>query len=557
VRRFRANAAPLLAYTAVAFVYVGWPVVQHPGRLEIGHSTDPDIYVWSFGWWAHALTHGQNPLVTHAVWAPQGLDLAWSTTAQGLALLFAPLTLAVGPVAAYNVACVALAGVGAWTAFLLCRYVTGATWPALAGGYLFGFSSYALAQQGHLPIAAVFPLPLVALVVLRYLDGRSSGRALSLRLGVLVGAQLWFSIEIAATLVLALLLGLALAFWVAPATRVRIRGIVSPLAGAAAVAAALTAPLLYYLLTDFRSAVINIPQAYVSDLANFAVPTRIAELGGSWAGSLSDRFPGNAFEQDAYLGLPALVILGLFLGPRLRQPLGRFLAAAIGLTAIASLGQTLHVAGHRLIALPWRLLTTVPVLDNVLPARLIVYATLAAAVAVALWAARSGAALWLRVLLPALAVLALVPNLGLSSWSRAPSLPQFFGAGYSSGCIREGDNVLLIPWGYTGDALFWQAASGFHFRIAGGALGAPIPSTFTGTIVSRLFNDHAHSGDGPDIVAFARSKGVSTIVVDPADPQPWSSLLLAAYGPPTKTIGGVLLYEISPGLIHDPACASR
>ncbi len=92
-----------------------------------------------------------------------------------------------------------------------------------------------------------------------------------------------------------------------------------PLAGASAVAAALTAPLLYYLLTDFRSAVINIPQAYLSDLANFVVPTRIAELGGSWAASLSDHFPGNQFEQDAYLGLPALVILGLFLGPRLES----------------------------------------------------------------------------------------------------------------------------------------------------------------------------------------------------------------------------------------------
>jgi hypothetical protein len=33
-----------------------------------------------------------------------------------------------------------------WTAYLLCRHVTRSSWASLAGGYLFGFSSYEL---GH------------------------------------------------------------------------------------------------------------------------------------------------------------------------------------------------------------------------------------------------------------------------------------------------------------------------------------------------------------------------------------------------------------------------
>ncbi len=173
---------------------------------------------------------------------------------------------------------------------------------------------------------------------------------------------------------------------------------------------------------------------------------------------------------------------------------------AIGVTAIASLGQSLHVAGHRIVALPWRLLRDVPVLDNVLPARLAVARRSPGAVGVALWAARSGAALWLRVSLPTLAVLALVPNLGLSTWSRAPSRSS--SAALLGACIGEG-NVLLVPWGYD-DALFWRRRA------------VPVPhrrrtrpsrsSTFCRTIVSRLFNDHAHPGDGPDLVAFARSR---------------------------------------------------
>ncbi|HET8894360.1 MAG TPA: hypothetical protein VFM96_09720, partial [Gaiellaceae bacterium] len=479
-------------------------------------------------------------------------------TAPGLAALFVPLTLAVGPVVAYNAASVLVTALTAWTAYLLCRYVTNATWPSLAGGYLFGFSSYELAQQGHPNLTSVFCLPLIALVVLQALDGRIGRRAFAIWLGLLIGAQLWFSTEVAATAVLALVLALGLAFWLAPDRRARLGTLLRPLLGAGAVAVTITSPLLYYLLTDFRGASLNPPAGYVSDLANFVVPTHLAEVGGSWSAGIAALFPGNEFEQDAYVGLPAIAILAIYLVPRRRQPGARFLAAAVGVAVIASFGEALHVAGRRIVVFPWWLVSHLPVLDNVLPTRLVVYSTLAAAVVAALWAAKSTAPRAVRAGLPALAALALFPNPTLSWWTRKPPLPQFFTAGYSSSCIRTGDNVVLIPWGYTGDSLLWQAVSGFHFRIAGGSLGGSgIASTFVGTIVSRLFNDHAHPGDGPALVAFARSKGASTIVVDPADPQPWSSLLLQAFGPPTKTIGGVLLYQVSPGLVEDVACVAR
>jgi hypothetical protein len=70
----------------------------------------------------------------------------------GLALLFAPLTLIAGPIASYNVAAILMPALAAWTAFLLCRYLTHAVWPSLVAGYLFGFSLFALhhALDGHL-----------------------------------------------------------------------------------------------------------------------------------------------------------------------------------------------------------------------------------------------------------------------------------------------------------------------------------------------------------------------------------------------------------------------
>ena len=72
----------------------------------------------------------------------------------------------------------------AWTAFLLCRYLTRSLWASLVGGYLFGFSSYMIGQiEGHLHMTTVFLLPLIALVVIRYVRHGLDGLNLAIRLG--------------------------------------------------------------------------------------------------------------------------------------------------------------------------------------------------------------------------------------------------------------------------------------------------------------------------------------------------------------------------------------
>ena len=78
--------------------------MAHPGRGYVGTGVDPQIPIWMLAWWPHAILHGQNPIVTHAIWAPDGVDLAWVTSIPAVALAFAPLTLAAGPVASFNVA---------------------------------------------------------------------------------------------------------------------------------------------------------------------------------------------------------------------------------------------------------------------------------------------------------------------------------------------------------------------------------------------------------------------------------------------------------------------
>ena len=536
------SLAALAGYGAIAFLYLGLRLLIEPGRQWVGYGTDPEIFIWSFGWWPHAILHGQNPFVTHAIWAPQGVNLTWATSVPGLALLFAPVTLLAGPIAAYNVAAVLMPALAAWTAFLLCRRLTGMLWPSLVGGYLFGFSSYVLGQgEGHPHATAVFLIPLVALVVLRYLDGELGGRGTALRLGPLFAFELLFSTEITFTFGLALAVALVLGYALVPARRRRIVALLPPLAGAVGIATVLTAPFLYYALSDIQTGAFHPPADYGADLLNFAVPTRLALSSLGWAHSIATSFPANDSERGAYLGIPTLVILALFARGRLRSAGGRFLLACFGVAALAALGGALTVDGHRSVRLPWSVVMNERLFDNVLPVRLALYASLAAAVMVALWTAAQRRGFW-RWALPGLAVVALVPNPWAGVWATTFTVPSFFTSSAYRNCLAPGENILPLPAAQRGNALLWQAANGFHFTMAGGNLGLGTPKPFlTPPLVARIAE--GRPVPSAQIAGFARIKHVSSVIVDEAETGLWAPALdrLAA----RRDVGGILLYRLS------------
>src|SRR3954451_20839378 len=194
----------LLAYLGVSFVYYGWHLVAHPGRPLIGASgsADPQKFVWWFEWWPYALLDGANPFVSHAVFAPTGINLAWTTSVPPLALALSPVTLLFGPTVSYNLAAVVLPAISALAAFLLFRRLVDSAWAAFVGGYLYGFSSYMVAHQlgGHLNLTSTVVPPLVALVMLRFCRGEVGRGALAAWLGGLFALQAYLSLELALTL---------------------------------------------------------------------------------------------------------------------------------------------------------------------------------------------------------------------------------------------------------------------------------------------------------------------------------------------------------------------
>lgn len=510
-RRARTNALVLLGYTAVAFLYFGVRLVSHPGRGILGSGRDPQIFVWSFAWWPHAIGAGQNPFVSHAVYAPDGINLAWTTTVPGLALAFTPLTLLFGPVVSYNVAALLMPALAASTAYLLCRHLTGSVWAALAGGYLFGFSGYMLGQElAHLHMTAVFLVPLVALGVVRFVQGQIDERGLAWRLGVLFGLQFWLSTELFFTVTLALLAGLALAFWLVPLVRPRLRALLRPLVAGYALSAVVAGPLAVYAVLGFTSESFNVPAQFNGDLLNLIVPTRLIGIGGSQLGSISSNFPSSDAERGAYLGLPTLAIGAWYAISRRRSPAGRFLVLAFAVAVLSTLGTELQIRGRSVVSLPWKLLADVPLFDNVLPVRLAMFGSLAAAVIVASWAAsRRGWSAWL---LPMLAVAALIPAFWHSDYRTVPERWPFFTDGFYKLCLPRNENVAIFPFGFWGSSMLWQAESGFWFRMADGYLRPkPPPASLSDPTVQKL----TYTTDNPtprEIIAFARNKQVDRIL---------------------------------------------
>jgi hypothetical protein len=553
LRRSKADLLVLFGYTAISFAYFGWRLLPHPGRRVIGSGHDPQEFIWSFAWWPHAIGSWTNPFVTHAMYAPSGINLAWTPSAPGLALAFSPVTVLFGPVAAFNVAALLLPALSAWTAYLLCRYLTGSIWASTVGGYLFGFSTYVLGQQslGHVYLTGVFVLPLVALVVLRFVRAELSARGLAWRLGVLLGLQFWISTEVAFTLTVFLAFGLALAFWVVREARPRLRAALIPIAGGYALAGVVAAPLAAYALLGFVGGSIldaDFVRDVSTDLLSLGVPGRTIAIGGSSLASVQSHLHGAG--ANAYLGLPTLLIVAAFAVRERKAAGSRFVLAAFAGATLIALGSALQVYGHKVIGLPWWTAAThLPVLNDTLPFRLSAYVSLAAAVIVALWTGRTAGRVYARpYLLPALAVAALVPAVWHPVYTlfspQTPMRTAFFADDLYKTCIPRGETLAIFPFGGEGNSMLWQAEAEFRFRLAEDGLqpaarsGTPQNGFAADPVVRDLNLVYDGRPTMDSLLAFAARHHVDRFLSMPGGYP--SRAQMRRFGP-TQLIGGMLV----------------
>ena len=476
----------------ISIGYFGLHVLPHLGSETVGlrNWTDPTVNMWSLAWWPYALLHGLNPLVTHALFAPDRIDLAaTSPTLCPLAgIVGAPITIAFGPIVAYNVLMLASPVLAAFFTFLLCRYITGNFVASLFGGYVFGFSTYILGHmEGHLQLVLIFPIPAAVHLVLRLIDGRISERRFIALMALLLAALFLTASEITLTFVALGAVALRSAFVLAPAERERIIRTVKPILAAGVAAMIVTSPVIYYELHGIVRFGSNIGDIDGSDALGFLVPPNLVRLGHTHFAAL---VPSVQHQRKRRRGRH---LCGLAARADRRALHDHTLAPDRDEDPVRDAGDRHRAApgvapAHRGVPDdPASLEAAGPVvLRDVIPLRLAVYMFLIVAVILAMWLAQPRAGRWglAKWAVAAASIAFLVPNVSGGLWRGQEFNPAFFTTHQYRSVLTRGETVLILPFGQLGNSMLWQADTDMWFRLAGGYINPVYPADYEQTLCS-------------------------------------------------------------------------
>jgi hypothetical protein len=521
-----------------------WVAVEHGASLMKtvdGGASEPFAFIWFLSWWPWALSHHIDPFYTALVWSPHGLNLAWLTSVPVLSLAMAPVTWAFGPVLSFNLLNLAAPVLAGGSVYALCLYVTGVPEAALAGGWLFECSSYQMSRQNEqLNLEFTALMPCLLLLALARLDGRI-GRTATVMLGALVlTCQFGISLEIFATAVVCGGLVWLLAYGMLAPRRAALRLLAVDGVCAAPLFLVLVSPMLWALfaLPDRTALPKGWPDFFSTDLFNLIVPTGTDRFGGTALAAFNRHFPGFPSEQSGYLGLPLLAILWAYLR-RGHWFSGLIFAGAV----LLSCGAHLWLLGRQTgIVLPWALFQHLPLLGNALPSRLMLYAALTAAIIPALWVAEATAGKKRNLRLGAclVAVLCLFPA---SRPVQPIPFSPFFAPGRVQAILGDHARILILPFGFSSPAAFWQAENHFGFAQAGGYLGYPPVELQGNTSVMRLF----FGLDSPDLpaafAAYCRDTGTQYVVAAPGS-APALSAAMTAIGWKMRQAGDMKVFTV-------------
>ena len=539
----------LVLYLGLAVVFLARGLGGRWSTAYIGKGVDPPQLMWLMAWWPHALAHGLNPLFSDAIWAPRGINLAWATSMPlASSIAAAPIAIA-GPIVIYNLLCALALALAAWTTFVLCRYLTGAYYASLTGGYVFGFSAYMLGQTlAHLDLLLVFPIPLFTMLLIRGMRADITWRALVAGLALILIVQFLMFIELFATMTL--LAGIALVVVVvtgSSAEKTRAVNLLPTVTVSYAIAFAALSPLLYYMLAvGYEPGAQHPPLLYSTDLLNLFFPTPTMELGcAAFPRAITAHFLGFIFEAGGYIGVPLLLIAAAFARRHWSEGWVRALVLMLIVAVVLSLGPFLVVGGRPVIPLPGLAVGALPLIGKALPARLMMYAFLALAIITALWLCGSVTPRWVRVVVALVVVASMLPNLSASFWTSAIDVPRFFSDGLYAKYLSPRETVVVLPYGINGNSMLWQLQSDWYFRMAGGYASNP-PLEFRQWPIVRAFyriGTLALPGADDQLKAFLATHRATAVVIDDREAAIWSPLMATLDAAPIQA-GGMTIYRV-------------
>jgi hypothetical protein len=536
----------LAFYLTLSVVLFGLHVIASPGAAHVGFGADPAAMMWFIAWWPYAIWHHLNPFITYAVWSSTGYNLTWATSMPAVAFALAPVTATLGVVVAYNLAALLAPALSAWCAFLLCRRLTGRFSSALVGGLIYGFSPYQVAHVigGQLVLTLNFIPPLCVLLVLLLVKNEITNPRFTVAFALVLVVQCLISTEVLATMTVFGAIALIAAVALLPASRGRLIATLAPIALAYVSAAVILSPFLYYALVKGSppKELIFPPSFFSADLLSFIVPGWLLLMNPFGADGLASRFTGNLWENGSYFGIPLLALSGLWLWRSRREPAARWLALTLSVVLVCALGPVLQADGRRLVPLPWALADKLPLVRHALPVRFSSYAFLILAVIVSMALCDPG--IPFRNAAMTVILVSIFPNPAFLLRPSRYDTPQFFARGLYRNFLKPGANVLVLPYGWNGPSMAWQAQSQMYFRMPGGYIGpTPLDDFRQWPLSLTLTNSVPVPDPAQQLKAFSANYGIDVILVADGATRVERNLAASLDLKPVKA-GGVLLYYL-------------
>jgi hypothetical protein len=460
-----------------------WKGVSH--RVLASNPGDHTQFEWMLAHGARLFVHPENPFFTHAFNVPDGVNLMANTSALGLVLPLAPVTLIWGP------------GVGFAVMLTLALWLTASAWyhvfsrhlvrsrfAALVGSVLCGFAPALVAHASGQPnLVAQFVIPFIVLTVLR-LPGRPVARGIVL--GLLVTYQVFVNEEV--LFLFAQGIGVLVLLY-AVLDRDRARREWRRFLLGLGVAVLTTLPLLAYpLYWQFLGpqryhGLPFPPDSYTEDALAYLTYARESIGGRVPVPSLGP----SPNEDNSSFGWPLLaltVAITVYLWRR------HVLVRAASITALIfaalSLGPHIMVGGRNPhVPGPFRLLLHVPLVDLSVPGRFtfvvipVIGMLLALGVQQAIDATprlreaglRGWTPLWVIVLLGAVVPMLPTPVPAVNR----PPVPPFISSGQWRSYVPPGRTLVPVPlaaW-KSPEPIFWQAVEGLDFAMPRGYFLGP------------------------------------------------------------------------------------
>ncbi len=547
----------LIIYFAISFFLYGLPIIKHFQTRYVGFGADPTVYIWAIAWWPHAIARGLNPILTTAVWAPRGYNLAWATSMAGPSLIATPVTMLFGPLVSYNILNLACPVANAFSAFLVCRRVSKYFWPSIVGGYIFGFSQYALSQSvAHLVLLFIFPAPLAILLALQRMNCEISRVTFVTLLTIVLAFEFLASTEIFATTTVfgVLAIGLSYLFFDA-AVRRAIEKLSVEIAITYVVLITMLSPYLFYIFADPLPPLINPSIGFSNDLFAFFIPTPGIFVAGRKFESIAVRM-GGWWEMAGYMGPGLWAVIACFTISNWHKPTGKLLVLSLALVALFSLGPYLHLLGAISIPMPWWLLGKLPLINQALPSRFGMYLFLLVALIASIYFGDTAHPAWLRTGMAMLSILFLAPDPAYFAVASATAgEPLFCRSGEYKRYLVPGDIVLFLPHGEESMSLLWQVESGFYYRIATGRVAIVPPRWGRWPILQSFDSDIEIPDFSEQLKAFLGANGVKAIIVEERNQRRWPELLRRLNLNPIA-VDGVLLYRIPDKILKGYANAA-